>query len=210
MDTARYILALLVVICLPPAVWLWVVIHPLADFWRRLGRVWSYAIFSALVAGAMVALFFARRTLMGADLGTNWWLIALAVPCAALWITLIIRRRRRLTFPVLAGWSELSRDEPGVLLTDGIYARMRHPRYVEVVIGTLVYCLIANYAGAYLVLAATLPVLYIVVLLEERELRRRFGTEYQAYAGRVPRFVPKVGGRTARTRGSEDDPRTGD
>jgi protein-S-isoprenylcysteine O-methyltransferase Ste14 len=91
-----------------------------------------------------------------------------------------------------------------VLLTDGIYARMRHPRYVEVVLGTLVYCLIANYVGAYIVLGASVPVLYVVALLEERELRRRFGAAYEAYARRVPRFVPRPGGRASRTVAPDD------
>jgi protein-S-isoprenylcysteine O-methyltransferase Ste14 len=204
MDTVRYILALLVVVCVPPAVLFWVPIHPLAGFWRRLGRGWTYVIFGGLIAGMMAALFSARRALMGADLGVNWWLIGAAIPCAALWITLLRQRRRRLTFPVLAGWSELSRDEPGVLLTDGIYARMRHPRYVEVVLGTLVYCLIANYVGAYIVLGASVPVLYVVALLEERELRRRFGAAYEAYARRVPRFVPRPSGRASRTVAPDD------
>lgn len=118
---------------------------------------------------------------------------------------LLLQRRRRLTFPVLAGWSELSRDKPGVLLTDGIYGRMRHPRYVEVVLGTLVYCLIANYAGAYIVLAAAVPVLYAVVLLEERELRQRFGAAYTAYARRVPRFFPRFSGGGAGTKAPDGD-----
>jgi protein-S-isoprenylcysteine O-methyltransferase Ste14 len=29
-----------------------------------------------------------------------------------------------------------------------------------------------------------------VVLLEERELRDRFGAEYDEYCGRVPRYIP--------------------
>ena len=207
MHTLRYILALLVVVCVPPGVVLWLVIHPLTGFWRRLGPGWTYAILSVPAAGLMVALFLARRTVLGADLGTNGWLIALAVPCAVLWIALALKRRRRLSFRVLAGWPELSREDPGVLLTDGIYGRMRHPRYVEVVLGTLVYCLIANYAGAYIVLAESIAVLFVVVLLKERELRRRFGQAYEEYARRVPRFLPRVGGRAGTTKAPDEDGR---
>jgi len=36
---------------------------------------------------------------------------------------------------------------------------------------------------------------FLIVQLEERELRERFGTEYEAYCRRVPRFVPVRGRR---------------
>jgi protein-S-isoprenylcysteine O-methyltransferase Ste14 len=76
-------------------------------------------------------------------------------------------------------------------LTEGIYARLRHPRYVEVTLWTLGYSLIANYTGVYLLWLLSLPTLHLVVLLEERELRQRFGASYDAYARRVPRYLPK-------------------
>jgi len=207
MDIFRYILALLVVVCVPPVIVFWVFIHPFAGFWRRLGPGWTYAIIGGPFAGSMVALFCARRLLVGADLGLHWWVIALAIPCAVLWIDLLPKRRRRLTIRVLAGWPELSRDDPGVLLTDGVYALLRHPRYVEVVLGSFVYCLIANYAGAYIVLAASVAVLYVVVLMEERELRRRFGEAYEDYARRVPRFIPRLRGAVAGPRLPDDEAR---
>jgi protein-S-isoprenylcysteine O-methyltransferase Ste14 len=34
-----------------------------------------------------------------------------------------------------------------------------------------------------------------VVVLEERELRHRFGPVYEEYSRRVPRFIPKFGKR---------------
>ncbi len=55
----------------------------------------------------------------------------------------------------------------------------------------LAYALVANYVGGYIVSALCLPTIYLMVLLEERELRARFGMEYLEYCQRVPRFVPK-------------------
>jgi hypothetical protein len=36
------------------------------------------------------------------------------------------------------------------------------------------------------------PGIYLIALLEEKELRDHFGDIYQAYCRKVPRFVPKL------------------
>jgi protein-S-isoprenylcysteine O-methyltransferase Ste14 len=38
----------------------------------------------------------------------------------------------------------------------------------------------------------TLPVMHIIVLLEEKELKERFGRDYEDYCRRVPRYIPKI------------------
>lgn len=78
---------------------------------------------------------------------------------------------------------------PSGLLTKGGFFQIRHPRYVEVVLGLFGCAAIANYLGAY-VLMVLFPVgLFLVVLLEERELRERFGAVYETCARCVPPFV---------------------
>ena len=44
MDTARYILAVIVAISFPPARLFWLAVHPFIAFWRGLGAGWTYAI----------------------------------------------------------------------------------------------------------------------------------------------------------------------
>ena len=100
------------------------------------------------------------------------------------------QRRKYLTQRVLVGTPELSTTDPGKLLTEGIYARTRNPRYLEFLLLCFVYVAFANYSGAWIVYLLTFPAIHLVVLLEEPELRDRFGAEYEEYCRRVPRYIP--------------------
>jgi len=192
MATARYVLAVLLVVSVPPAVFWWILIHPLVGFWRRIGVAPTLWINGVLMVGGYVGLWLARGVLVGRDLGGHPALAVAGGIGLLVSIRIALKRRRHLTFRILSGVPELQKDgKGGALLTDGPYAVMRHPRYVEVVIGTLGYALLANHTGAYLVTFAMVPVLHMVVLIEERELAERFGDAYREYAARVPRYLPR-------------------
>jgi protein-S-isoprenylcysteine O-methyltransferase Ste14 len=51
--------------------------------------------------------------------------------------------------------------------------------------------LFANYQFLYIFLLVAAALIYLLVLIEERELRERFGEAYVEYSRRVPRFVPR-------------------
>lgn len=194
LDGARRFLAILVLVGLPPAILYWYLIHPLAGFWRRLGRPVAYTVVVAVSVAFGWGLFRVRDTLLGTDLGTHWPVLALGLALYAGTVALEIQVRRHLSFRVLAGAPELAAEpSESRLLRDGIYSRVRHPRYLGVVVGMLSMAVIANHAGIYLLWLATLPALYLVIVLEERELRERFGREYEDYCREVPRLFPRLG-----------------
>jgi len=191
-NSVRYVLAILVIASFPPALLLWLAIHPFAAFWRQVGPVWTYAILGLPVAGYMVGVWLFRKTLLGPDLGTNVFTMILAG--LAFGMAVLLKRSvvTQLRFAALSGIPELSKEKyPGKLLTEGIYNRVRNPRYIEALLWVLAYALFANYLGSYIVVVLGLPLILFVVRLEERELRERFGTAYEEYCRRVPRFVPK-------------------
>ena len=64
-------------------------------------------------------------------------------------------------------------------------------RYVIAVV-VIAFAMFSNYLGAYFATLALFPMLHVVVLIEERELRSRFGKEYVAYCQRVPRYIPQI------------------
>jgi protein-S-isoprenylcysteine O-methyltransferase Ste14 len=142
-----------------------------------------------------VGLFQVRQSLIATDLGTNYLLVALGVllEVAANWMWVVLHRH--LSFRTLVGLPELAPQKyPTELITQGIYSRMRHPRYVQIILFIWGYALIANYPAAYAVAALWLVGIFVIARLEEKELRERYGAAYEEYCRRVPRFVPRWSG----------------
>jgi len=192
MDAVRHVLAVLMVVLTPPAVIYWLVIHPFVGFWRRLGTKPSLVILWAGFSAAIWGCWQVRDVLVGRDLGTNLWLFVpgLALYIVAAWMSRAVSRH--LTLRILAGVPEINAAGPGRILREGIYGRVRHPRYAAFLVGCTGIALIVNYTGLYVMAVALFPALHVVAILEERELRARFGGDYEAYAAEVPRLVPRL------------------
>ncbi|MCZ6917003.1 MAG: isoprenylcysteine carboxylmethyltransferase family protein [Gemmatimonadetes bacterium] len=192
MNTFRYVIATVVMVSLPPGLLMWFVVHPFAPFWRRMGTRWAYTILSGGMLLMMIGTYVVRDVLLATDLGTNVLTMVLAIPCVAIAVVIGSKRKRYLTFRILVGVPEVSEtSQRGALLTEGPYAVIRHPRYVEATFAVLGYALVANYVGTYVLFFACITAIYLIVILEERELRDRFGEEYDAYCRAVPRFLPQ-------------------
>ena len=195
MSTSRYIVAILLVAGLPPGLLWWFVVHPFVGFWRRLGAGMTMTVMLIYMFGTLGALYTIRETLMGADLGTSPPLVVVGLLLMGAGAYVSFKRRTYLTAWILAGGPEVHADEEkrGKLLDEGPYAIIRHPRYVEILLIALGYAAVSNHVGPYVVAVLTFPLLHLVVLLEERELRDRFGDAYRDYSARVPRYIPRRG-----------------
>lgn len=191
MDTLRHLLATVLVVSIPPAMIFWLVGHQTVALLRKLGLLRSYALLSGVVLLSVLPLVRFRALLVGADLGRSQALAGLGV---VLWIGSIyleVKCRKHLTLKTLVGVPEFRNETLGEpLLTEGIYGSVRHPRYVSVIVGVFGAALWANYSGAYILAALTVPALYWITILEERELLDRYGSAYRAYRSQVPRFIP--------------------
>jgi len=188
----RYWTAALLFVTLPPAVFYWYLIHPFAGYWRRLGPWPTYLVITPLALAGYWGLWTIKDPFLTVEYGFDPLLTALGAALYAVAVALEIKRSRHLKLSILTGLPELRRDAgPGKLLDEGIYARIRHPRYVAITLGIGGFCLFANYQGLYLMWVAMVPALYLLVLMEERELRERFGHAYVEYSRQVPRFLPR-------------------
>jgi protein-S-isoprenylcysteine O-methyltransferase Ste14 len=192
-DTLRYIIALALVCALPPIFLYWPIIHPFVRFWRRLGPTLTYVVILMAVTPVGVTIFWHRARILAVEFGTSWLLVALGVFCfmAAIWLRRLLDRD--VTKKLLLGLPELEPERyPQLLVRTGLYARVRHPRYLQMSLGLLGCVLVANYLAGYVTWLAWLPMMYVVAVLEERELRERFGEDYERYSLEVPRFLPRV------------------
>lgn len=90
-------------------------------------------------------------------------------------------------------FSGLVAIQPGhALVTRGIYATIRHPSYLGLLVNSLGWAL-AFRSGVGVVLAAlTLVPLLARIRAEEKLLNEHFGAEYAAYRARTSRLVPGI------------------
>ncbi|WP_353662556.1 isoprenylcysteine carboxylmethyltransferase family protein [Hydrogenimonas sp. SS33] len=83
---------------------------------------------------------------------------------------------------------DVPRLETNRLVTSGIYAHMRHPMLFGLMLVPLALGLMVG-SPTFITIIAPVEMLFIVVMiltLEERECRKKFGSDYDAYARKVP------------------------
>ncbi len=193
METAAYYVALAMIVTIPAFAPGWLLIHPFAQQWRKIGPFATYLIVSCIACAIMVGIYFIREPLLRIHFGVRTPLVILAALLLGVSIYIGVRRARRLSPSATLGLPEISRTRaPGKLITGGIYSHVRHPRYLEVGFSIAAIALFTNYLAVYLLLVFYIALIYLVVILEERELGRRFGTAYEEYCKEVPRFVPRL------------------
>lgn len=84
-------------------------------------------------------------------------------------------------------------DEPGLLVIGGVYAHVRNPMYIGVILIVLGQALL--YRSAHVLWWAVgcwLGFHHRVVDWEEPHLREKYGEEYKQYREEVPRWIPRI------------------
>jgi protein-S-isoprenylcysteine O-methyltransferase Ste14 len=153
------------------------------------------AIFIALVPGAVVGWlpwYIAGAPSMDSIAPRGMRVAALAVALMG-WAVLLWCAR---DFARRGQGTPAPYDPPRRLVTGGLYRFVRNPMYVAVV--TSIAAQAAWYGSrAVLWYGAGMALLFHarVVLFEEPALAGAFGDEFAAYRARVPRWLPRLGGR---------------
>ena len=180
-------LAALVLFLQLPIPLFWFVLHPQVNFWRRhqtAGYITGVLLSWGPVTACMIIF---RGELFRSDWPPGWGIATgLALLVLEAWI--FWRVKRDLGAAKLVGKTELSGG--GEMVREGIYARIRHPRYVGSLIAILGACFLAGTRLMWTVAAVWCLLTLVAIAMEERELRVRYGPAYEEYCRRVPRFLP--------------------
>ncbi|MCJ7667359.1 MAG: isoprenylcysteine carboxylmethyltransferase family protein [Anaerolineae bacterium] len=132
--------------------------------------------------GPMAATYYLEVPLFAENIGLKivGWIGAVASFIFFLWSVAHLGLRRSFLYRRLE-------DE---LVADGPYGLVRHPQFLASILicffGSLIY---SSYFAFVNVIAFAIA-LWVLSILEERELVTHFGEFYQDYAKRVPRLIP--------------------
>jgi protein-S-isoprenylcysteine O-methyltransferase Ste14 len=171
----------------------WFVFHTAIRFWRRLGNraLWvALPVWLIFVAGIFIARhgLFARRL----ERSALTWAVGGVLFIVATWLD--VQTHHAFGWRRLVGLPELSPEHRlcGVIRT-GVYARIRHPRYLLYMLMILSMAFLTGALAIFLLAFLNILVYQILAPLEERKLLDQYGPQYEDYRRLVPRFVPHLG-----------------
>ncbi len=183
MTIVRCIAAVVLFLQLPVPLY-WFVVHPQIGYWRKHQKAaYAVGLLAWPTVGAGLVMF--RHDLFLREFPAVWRMVfGFALLIIEMW--LFERARRDLGTARFIGQTELSGG--GEVVSQGIYAHMRNPRYFGSFLAIAGACLVAGTARLWLVAAAWTILMRLAIGFEEREMRNRFGDAYTEYCRRVPRF----------------------
>lgn len=166
--------------------------------WTRAGVLQAFIIaFYAEMYGFPLTLYFLAR-FFGLDLewseGGNLWARLFGTPIAHI-VAMVLGYAIAFGGAVLVadGWRRVYRARrDNILVTDGPYARVRHPQYTGlflIVFGEGIVhwpTIVSVIAFLVIILAYT-----SLARKEERQMLAKFGDEYRTYQQQVPMFIPQ-------------------
>ena len=169
--------------------------------WARAGVVQAFIIaFYAEMYGFPLTIYFLARY-FGLDLewgeGGNLWAQLFGTNVAHI-VAMVLGYTIVFAGATLVadGWRRIHRARrEETLMTDGVYARVRHPQY------TGLFLIVFGEGIVHwptIVSVAAFPIIVLAYTLlarkEERQMLQKFGDEYREYQRRVPMFIPRFEG----------------
>ena len=164
----------------------WLTLHAAVSFWRRHARA-AYPVAVVAAWGIVDSLLYRFRLELFRR-GASSWLGVAGMSLIAFDAFTFSTAEAVLGGRRLIGHSELAGSR--ALIVRGLYARVRHPRYLGMMAGVFGSCLVVASPSLWAANALWLLLALLTIRAEERELHARLGPAYAAYAERVPALLP--------------------
>ena len=190
METVAYCLALITLMTVPATLMAWLLLHLFVVWWRRIGPVATYTVIGAAVLAVMLTMYLVRDPLLKIRFGVRIPLVATSILLLGISGYINVLVYKQVPKSMVFGLSEISTKNPGELITDGVYSRIRHPRFVAMALAVAAISIFTNVLAIYVLAIVYLPIILFIAVLEEKELSARFGVRYEEYIREVPRFSP--------------------
>jgi protein-S-isoprenylcysteine O-methyltransferase Ste14 len=186
LEKAIRIIAIAVLALEMPVPIYWLILHTRVFFWRRHIRA-AFPV-AVLVAWGIVdfLLYRFRVELFRRELSFAPALIGMVLIGSDVFA--FSRSEAVLGGQRIVGRSELAGSRE--LIARGLYARVRHPRYLGMMAGVFGACLVIALPVLWAASALWLLLALSAIHAEERELHARLGAAYAAYADQVPALLP--------------------
>jgi len=170
----------------------WFLIHPRVEYWRSRSRSPYRVLLPAWIGMWIVvwALTFRWRHIALYSIGWSW-VPAVLLFAAGFWV--YSQSGKGFSAKQLGGMPEVMAGHPEQrLVTTGIRARVRHPVYLAHLCEMAAWSIGTGLVVCYGLTAFAMITGTIMIGMEERELRNRFGAEYAAYMKEVPAVIPRL------------------
>ena len=192
----RGFFAQLIVTIYPGVLVFWLIFHSNIERLRRLGTraYWVAAFAWTITVGPL--LFFRREIF-----SVRWMppetlsLILAGVGLIAFVTALAVLREagKQIRFRTMVGLPEINpQKNRQPLLNAGIYSKTRNPIYFAHWLVVFAAAAVSGFAANWIMFALEAVALPLLIRAEERELRARYGAEFEEYMRRVPRFFPYI------------------
>ncbi|TFB08405.1 isoprenylcysteine carboxylmethyltransferase family protein [Candidatus Atribacteria bacterium MT.SAG.1] len=91
------------------------------------------------------------------------------------------------------GWMRIYKSEGKSIVTDGVYAYVRHPQYVGIFLVTIGFLIQWPSLTTLIMWPILIFAYYRLAMREERDVERQFGEEFIEYKEKVSAFIPRLG-----------------
>ena len=168
----------------------WFMVHPFAEFWRqRRSPLRVIVLLWALIILSLAAITWPWHSV---SLYASLWALLPALAFIAMAISVYRRMPSQFGVANFSGQAELDPQAQQRLVTSGMHARVRHPVYLAHLCTLLAFTVGSGLAVDYTLLAFALVTGCAMIALEEHELERRFGDEWNEYKRRTGAIFPRI------------------